>query len=444
VPEPPYAGLEAFDAARSGLLFGRRAHVDALVERLRSERVLLLRGPSGCGKSSLAVAGVAARVDELMLDGTDGWRTLVVRPSTPDALVLGEPTSEPIAPSRLGTVVVVDQLEETLGLDEQARSAFAAALEVLASGSAPVSIAGELIEPSDQVRVLATVRDDLEWQVVRMGGLRQVFDRHREYVVGIDAAAAREIVEQPAKAAGAAVENIEVVAAEVREQLANQATILPMVQFALTEWWRRRDCDSSPPLLTTAEWKAIGGVRGALAHVAEGFYERLEPAERDAATASSRLHSARSAMMPRSACLRASGNIGWYASSSGKTSSLVRRTTPRALPAGAPAHRGRSGTRQRTKRSPASGSACRRGSARPPRTTPSSTSSSSPPSSGARRAAPSAWSFRATSSSARKIWPAASTARRRRTSPPLPATRMSSSWRGHSRTSGAAGRASAS
>jgi eukaryotic-like serine/threonine-protein kinase len=277
VPDPPYAGLEAFDVTRAGLLFGRRAHVDAIVERLKTERALLLRGPSGCGKSSLAVAGVAARLDELMLGGVDGWETVVVRAR--DGARLEVVAGEGDGRKELGTVVVVDQLEELLALPDGERALIIRGVGALARRAGAVRIGDRTVGADDEVRVIATVRDDDEYKILRIDELRAVFDKHREYVVGIDAGAARELVEEPAKAAGGRLEDVTVVESEVRKELVEQATMLPMVEFALTEWWRSR---SESGLLTTEAWRELGGVQGALSSVADRVHDESKASDRAA------------------------------------------------------------------------------------------------------------------------------------------------------------------
>src|SRR5262249_14661611 len=54
VPEGnPYRGLLSFETQHRSLFFGRTAEVSAIVDRLRSESLVLVAGNSGVGKSSL-------------------------------------------------------------------------------------------------------------------------------------------------------------------------------------------------------------------------------------------------------------------------------------------------------------------------------------------------------------------------------------------------------
>ncbi|PTL82504.1 caspase family protein [Vitiosangium sp. GDMCC 1.1324] len=60
----PYLGLRPFSSSHRHLFFGRERLVDSLLERLRTQPLLLLCGPSGAGKSSLVHAGLLPSVSE--------------------------------------------------------------------------------------------------------------------------------------------------------------------------------------------------------------------------------------------------------------------------------------------------------------------------------------------------------------------------------------------
>jgi serine/threonine protein kinase len=278
VPDPPYVGLDPFGADRAGFLFGRDGHVDRIMKRLARDRVVVLSGPSGCGKSSLAVAGVASRIDRDLLEGTDGWRLLVVRPSEPHVLQTAAPAD--MAGSQdapLGTVVVVDQLEEVLGLAGEVQASFCRALAALAERSDDVIVHGQRMTRDAPMRLIATVREDFEWQVVRIEFLRQLCETSRFLVTGVDATSARELVEEPAKALGYRLEAGDKVIREVETLLATDPTALPIVQFALSEWWVRRDTKKKE--LPAKAWRDFGGVDGALSHVADRHYRGLSEAD---------------------------------------------------------------------------------------------------------------------------------------------------------------------
>lgn len=282
VPEPPYPGLGTLGLRHAGLYFGQQEAIQHVLERLCSQRAALLWGPSGSGKSSLALAGVAATMDRTLFLDMDGWDIHVVRPRegqrfriAPGATSSGRP--------RIGQVIVVDQLEEIVDLEPTTRDAFCAAVLALLDRSAPVLVDGGVIGTADQVRVIATIRDDLEWRVDReVPALRPLLDR-RIIVNGVDANCARRIIEEPARACGYGVEDITAVSREVEVRLSRGRARLPMVQYALREWWERRDRHRKR--LLAAAWSEIGGVDGALSSVAERFYSAHDPAAQQRAKA---------------------------------------------------------------------------------------------------------------------------------------------------------------
>jgi hypothetical protein len=273
VPDPPYPGLGTLGPQHAGLYFGQQEAIQHVLERLGSQRAALLWGPSGSGKSSLALAGVAATMDRTLFLDMDGWNIHVVRPREGPRFRVTSGAAASRQP-RIGQVIVIDQLEEIVDLEPAARDVFCAAVLALLDRSAPVLVHGAVIGIVDQVRVIATIRDDLEWRVDReVPALRPLLER-RIIVNGVDANCARRIIEEPARACGYGVEDIAAVSREVEVGLAMERAKLPMVQFALSEWWERRDRHRK--LLPAAAWGEIGGVDGALSSVAETFYLALD------------------------------------------------------------------------------------------------------------------------------------------------------------------------
>ena len=158
----PYLGLRPFSSAQRHLFFGRERLVDSLLERLRSQPLLLLCGPSGAGKSSLVHAGLLPRLTE-----DPSWRVPPsLRPSSQPfhalSSWLASLAPETAAPSAadlasrprsaaefLGSflvrhpersvLLVIDPLEEivTSCLDDSLRRAFLRALSGLLQLSHP-------------------------------------------------------------------------------------------------------------------------------------------------------------------------------------------------------------------------------------------------------------------------------------------------------------------
>ncbi len=279
VPDPPYCGLAAFDARRAGYIAGRVADIEDVTASLRHTRAVVLAGPSGCGKSSLAIAGVAPRIDQQLFDDTDGWRLHTLRPSEGGDVIAITDDHPDAADGSLGTLVVVDQLEEVLRLDEAAAEEFCAALAALAEGSDNVRVRDRVVGAEQPVRVIATIRDDLFGRVAALPALRRFPERNLYTVRGVEPNAMDAIVKAPAQAAGYKLEGAEGVVAEAVALVNEDAGALPLVQFALTRWWEARD--EASKTLTREEWQKIGGIEGSLAETAQALFDAFGSLERD-------------------------------------------------------------------------------------------------------------------------------------------------------------------
>ena len=90
-------------------------------------------GPSSCpvrraaASRPLAIAGVAARIDEQLLAGLDGWRCMILRPAVDHASLRPVEAGANEDDDGTGTVLVVDQLEELLRLEDDERHEFCGA-----------------------------------------------------------------------------------------------------------------------------------------------------------------------------------------------------------------------------------------------------------------------------------------------------------------------------
>lgn len=289
--ERPYPGLYSFTAQDRATFFGRAAEVRGLLDRLRAEPLVLVTGDSGAGKSSLCRAGVMPRVAEGAWGVGGAWavcellpgRSPLVALAAALAPLMGTREAELLevlrdAPGELGRrvraregsrglLVFVDQLEEvlTLALPEDAER-FALALGSLATGG-------------PMLRVLATARSDFLARLAALPALGEAISRGLYLLQHLTEAGMREAIQAPARAQGFAFESEELV-----ETLVTAGRVdggLPLLQFALSELWERRDRERR--VVPAAALVALGGVAGALARHADGVLASLLPGERAAA-----------------------------------------------------------------------------------------------------------------------------------------------------------------
>ena len=320
----PWRGLASYDVEHRPWFAGRERLVAELLARLAADRLVVVVGASGSGKSSLVRAGLLGALRAGALPGSGQWTTLVMRPgsapmrelatvalgaaqTTPSLgdLLLRMAEGDEEAEGERRTVLVVDQLEEVWseGSDERDRESF---LDALAG-----------IAHETDARVVLVVRGDYFARLADHPAL-SALARDATLLVGTPTRAeVRRMVDVPARGAGLVLDPG--LAETISDDAGEEPGLLPLLSTSLMQLWERRDGDR----LTYQDYVAIGGLPGAVAHLAEEAFAAL--AEPDRATA-------------RIILLRLAGRAGSGARG----------------PAQRPAHRaGRStGQRRRCRRSP--------------------------------------------------------------------------------------------
>ncbi|MBE7557297.1 MAG: serine protease [Anaerolineales bacterium] len=281
----PYRSLEAFTEVDAEFFFGRERVVERLVESLRREpRFLAVLGPSGSGKSSLVQAGLIPHLSRGAVPSSNRWEVMVVRPADqpfhqlaaqgltggPEDLAGAVQSWLDSHPDRERLVVVLDQFEELLVTGpEEVRRAFLAQLTTLLEAALPVTL-------------VLVLRDDFYSRFAQeVPALLLWLERG---LVNVPPLLARvevqHIIKGPARAVGLTFEAglVEDVlkdaleSASAGEGQVGRSTILPLLEFALTQLWeRRRD-----GVLTHEAYETIGGVTGGLTQWADRAYYGLE------------------------------------------------------------------------------------------------------------------------------------------------------------------------
>jgi DNA-binding SARP family transcriptional activator/WD40 repeat protein len=257
----PFKGLAAFEAADAFYFCGRERLLAELVTRLASGTFVGIVGPSGAGKSSLLRAGVLASLAGGALPGSAGWRVVLLRPGDRSTFQLDRtPVGERV-------VIAVDQLEEIFADDVSTaeRAAFLDALEHAAA------------DPARRALVLVTVRADFYGRFADHPQFADRLSRSHVFVRTLDRDDIARAIEVPSGRAGLEVEQ-PLLAALVADT-AGAAGALPLLQTTLLQLWAARDGS----VLRFDAYRAMGGLRGAVARLAEDTYEALPAADRDVA-----------------------------------------------------------------------------------------------------------------------------------------------------------------
>jgi WD40 repeat protein/DNA-binding SARP family transcriptional activator len=301
----PYKGLARYEPDDAEFFFGRERLVAELVTHLVGAGLVGVVGHSGSGKSSLVRAGLLPALADGVLPGSDRWRQVLVRPGEQPVVALGVALGAggPVAamangyqgtatgggggagdgpaagrgaanvvlaaatgaPARL--LLVVDQFEEvfTACRDEAERAAFLTALvEAARASDGPVS-------------VVVAVRADYYGHCAADPGLAGLLAANHVLVGPMDPDELRRVIQLPARRAGLQLEPG--LAEAMIGEVAQEPGGLPLLSCALLESWQHRQGRT----LTMAAYRQAGGVRGAVARLAEHAWSGLDTDQRQTA-----------------------------------------------------------------------------------------------------------------------------------------------------------------
>jgi WD40 repeat protein len=282
--QSPYPGLSSFTEKEAGSFFGREAEVKGLWQRLQNRKLLAVIGPSGAGKTSFLRAGVIAARPE-------GWAAVCATPGSRPVLGLAQSLTAELAGDAEGmsdllrgvsevnesgesgrvvsavkrwrsrhgeALLVVDQLEELFTLSgKEVQERFAALLGRIASEA--------------DVHVVLSLRDDFLIRCSEHEPLAPVFESLTP-LPGLTADGLRRALVEPAGKRGYRFED-EALVGEMVESVEGARGALPLLAFAVSRLWEKRDRERK--LLTHAAYEEIAGVAGALAQHAEATMDRI-------------------------------------------------------------------------------------------------------------------------------------------------------------------------
>ncbi|HRL12456.1 MAG TPA: protein kinase, partial [Aggregatilineales bacterium] len=288
-PENPYKGLHAFQVEDARDFFGRDDLTQRLIERMRAREpfrhFLAIVGPSGSGKSSVVRAGLVPALWKGALPGSENWFIVDMIPGAHpldqlDAslkrvaarhagdlraqleqdergLIRVADTLLPADDTEL--VITVDQFEEVFTLldNESERQHFLSLLRAAVS------------DENSRIRIVVTLRADYYDRPLHYPEFGEMLRSRMETLLPLSVKGLERAIRGPAERVGVTFE--QGLVEQIVSSMNHQAGALPLLQYALTELFDRRE----GRVLTHAAYQQIGGAVGALAARADDIYHDL-------------------------------------------------------------------------------------------------------------------------------------------------------------------------
>ncbi|MDZ8070429.1 MAG: caspase family protein [Nostoc sp. DedQUE08] len=276
--ECPYQGLKAFEVEQKQFFFGRKQVVRKILEKLAQKPFVPIIGPSGSGKSSVVQAGLIPELDDSV------WKTLPpIKPGFQPLqelrgvlkaffqgarkekllweLITQEPNPLPVILEHLTGaekfLLVVDQFEElfTVSVAEE-KHRF-------------IELLTQVVEMTDsRLKVVITMRSDFLEPCSDYPSLNKLIENQLVLMPRITGVDLKETITEPAKLQGHSVE--ERLVLKILEDVGKEPGYLPLMEFALTRLWEKRDQQKHQ--LTLEQYENFQGLTGALDLHAENVY----------------------------------------------------------------------------------------------------------------------------------------------------------------------------
>jgi len=296
----PYRGLYHFSPDDAEFFFGREVFIEELFEATKTRNFIPVLGASGSGKSSVVLAGLVPKLQQ-----QGHWLFTHFRPGSEPFYALAQalvPLYEPeinateqmyqarqLAEYLINgsvplkdvfqriernyanhrVLLIADQFEElyTLCSDDKTRRSFLDSLvEIIPS---PVN------QFSSSTFLIATMRVDFLGNAFSYRPFADVLQNTDIKLVVMNREELSHVIAKPAQKLRVSFEAGLV--KRILDAVEDQPGNLPLLEFALTELWKRR----TGKQLTHAAYEAIGEVQGALAKYAEQKYEELSLTEQE-------------------------------------------------------------------------------------------------------------------------------------------------------------------
>ncbi|MGK7897963.1 MAG: pentapeptide repeat-containing protein, partial [Xenococcus sp. (in: cyanobacteria)] len=296
----PYRGLFHFGPGDADIFFGREVFVEQLFQATQTRNFISVLGASGSGKSSVVLAGLVPKLEEEghwkfthFRPGSDPFHSLALalvplyKPELDDteqiaqarklANYLKEQTitlSDVFARIQQNCLnhrilLIADQFEElyTQCSDEIVRRRFLDCLLTSFPSSTASTTSSTVLVATMRVDFLSNALSYRRFADMLQNSDLKLSEMNREEL--------SQAIEKPAEILGVRFEAGLV--ERILDDVENEPGNLPLLEFALTELWKKRKGKQ----LTHEAYEAVGQVQGALADYADDKYHHLSPAEQE-------------------------------------------------------------------------------------------------------------------------------------------------------------------
>jgi WD40 repeat protein len=277
----PYRGLAAFREQDADVFFGREDRTAQLVQDIDRHNFVAVVGPSGSGKSSLVFGGLLPIVRQ-----SSKWVTATMRPAhaASGVAALAAALLPVLEPSQSETqrLLSLSQLTEVL---RNGHVSAVVSRMLMRSGAGRLLLIidqfEEVFDTADtaelteillaglglsDVTAVITLRADFFGQALQLPALAQALGESVAAVGEMDRRQLQRAIEGPLpKSTTYEPGLVDRILDDVGDSPSGS---LPLLEFALTLLWERRERGR----LTHAAYQQLGGVKGALAQYAEQVY----------------------------------------------------------------------------------------------------------------------------------------------------------------------------
>ncbi len=293
----PYKGLRAFQETDADDFFGRRALVERLLSRLASpsaeakpdkgaSRFLAVVGPSSSGKTSLIKAGLIPALRQGKVPGSENWQILEMVPGEHpfEELEIGllrlsgkdlpglmqQLQRDECGLLRAARLALPDKEGELLLVIDQFEELFTLVHDKAEVAHFLDGLATAVSDAHSCLRLVIGLRADFYDRPLVHPSLGGLMQSRTEVVLPMSAKELSSAIQKPAEKVGMVFE--EGLVAAILADVIDQPGSLPLLQYALTELFERRQDNR----ITFQAYRSLGGLLGVLGRRADEVYAGLE------------------------------------------------------------------------------------------------------------------------------------------------------------------------